>query len=120
MKSETAVAHTQTSISKHPELFGDTLKMNDMIFADFFSPNGDGFNDTFVIINVENWPGNSLKVFNRWGEVVYLSSPYQNDWNGTNNQGGALINNQLTDGVYYFEFYNGMGAKSSGKVTIKR
>lgn len=99
---------------------GDTLKLDDLIFSDFFSPNSDGHNDTYIILNVENYSNTSLKVFNRWGEVVYLASPYNNDWDGTGNQGGAFMNKQVTDGVYYFEFYNGKGIKATGKITIKR
>jgi gliding motility-associated-like protein len=99
---------------------GDTLKLDDLVFADFFSPNGDGHNDTYIILNVETYPtNNSLKVFNRWGEVVYLASPYMNDWNGTSNQ-TTFMDKELTDGVYYFEFYNGKGNKANGKITIKR
>jgi gliding motility-associated-like protein len=112
-------AHAATVASKPND--GDTLKLDDLLFADFFSPNGDGHNDTYIIVNVETYPSNnSLKVFNRWGEVVYLASPYQNDWDGTSNQGGSFLNKQLTDGVYYFEFYNGKGNKANGKITIKR
>ena len=44
-----------------------------------FSPNGDGVNDLFVIRGVE--PLNaSLQVFNRWGNKVYASNNYQNQW----------------------------------------
>lgn len=100
---------------------GDTLKLDDLIFSDFFSPNGDGHNDTYLIVGVETCPPtNSLKVYNRWGEVVYLSSPYVNDWNGVGNYGESFLGKQLTDGVYYFEFYNGKGNKANGKITIKR
>ena len=100
---------------------GDTLKLDDLIFSDFFSPNGDGHNDTYLIVGLETCPPtNSLKVFNRWGEVVYLSSPYRNDWNGVGNYGQTFLGKQLTDGVYYFEFYNGKGNKANGKITIKR
>lgn len=98
----------------------DTLKLNDMIFSDFVSPNGDGYNDNFIILNVENYPGNSLKIFNRWGEVIYQAQPYNNEWNGTNNRGGSMINNQVTDGIYYFEFYDGVGNNATGKITLVR
>lgn len=114
------------SAPKHTTAFsaktdgGDTLVLDDLVFADFFSPNGDGSNDTYVILNAENYDNTSLKVYNRWGEVVYLSMPYRNDWDGTNNQSGPLFNKQLTDGVYFFEFYNGKGNKANGKITIKR
>ena len=100
----------------------DTLKLGNLVFADFFSPNADGINDKFIILNLEAWPyeNTSLKVFNRWGEVVYLASPYLNDWDGTTNQGGAIGNKILIEGVYYFEFYDGHGDKATGKITIKR
>jgi gliding motility-associated-like protein len=117
---QSAAHHSRTApaIINAVDNDGDTLKLDDLIFSDFFSPNGDGYNDTYIILNVETYPANnSLKVYNRWGEVVYLASPYMNDWNGFGNRGGAK---QLPDGVYYFEFYNGKGNKANGKITIKR
>lgn len=107
-------------ISQSKAVVPDTLTLDSLVFADFFSPNGDGTNDTFEILNVLLYENNSLKVFNRWGEVVYVSSPYKNEWDGTNNQGGSFMGNKLTDGVYYFEFYNGRGNKANGLITLKR
>lgn len=98
----------------------DTLVVDDMVFANFFSPNGDGHNDTYIILNVENHDNNSLKVFNRWGEVVYQASPYRNDWDGTSNTGNTFKGKRLPDGVYFFEFYDGHGTIATGKLTMKR
>ncbi len=98
----------------------DTLKINDLVFADFFSPNGDGYNDKYIILNVSNYPGNYLKVFNRWGETVYYASPYMNQWDGKTNQSNALLGEECTPGVYYFEFWDGYGNRASGKITLKR
>ena len=98
----------------------DTLRINDLVFADFFSPNGDGYNDKYIILNVSNYPGNYLKVFNRWGETVYYASPYLNEWDGKTNQSNSLIGEECTPGVYYFEFFDGYGNKASGKITLKR
>lgn len=111
---------TSISINFKDLLVGDTLKLNDMVFANYFSPNGDGYNDTYTILNVENWTGNSIKIFNRWGEMVYQAEPYLNDWDGTNNKGNAMLNNKCTDGVYFFEFYDGIGSKINGTITLKR
>jgi gliding motility-associated-like protein len=47
-----------------------------------FSPNGDGINDTFVIGGLYSYPYNSIKIYNRWGNLVYETQNYQNDWNG--------------------------------------
>lgn len=98
----------------------DTLKINDLVFADFFSPNSDGYNDTYVILNIQNYPKNYLKVFNRWGEVVYHASPYLNLWDGKSNQSGSMLGKECTAGVYYFEFGDGEGNKATGKITLKR
>ncbi|MEO1262219.1 MAG: gliding motility-associated C-terminal domain-containing protein [Bacteroidota bacterium] len=65
------------------------------------TPNGDGINDELIFdallnTNIE-YPNNELIVFNRWGDVVYKASPYNNDWAGTNDSG-----EELPHGTYYF------------------
>lgn len=65
------------------------------------TPNGDGANDVFMVPQIEAapdaFPDSELVIFNRWGDVLYRASPYQNDWAGTNNQG-----TQLLEGTYYY------------------
>lgn len=56
-------------------------------FSDFdipqaFSPNGDGKNDRFEIVGLENYSGSKLKVLNRWGREVFTSDDYKNNWEG--------------------------------------
>lgn len=46
------------------------------------TPNGDGINDTWVINGIEGHPSAIVRVFNRWGNEVFYSSNYKNDWNG--------------------------------------
>jgi gliding motility-associated-like protein len=60
------------------------------------SPNGDLLNDYFVVRGLEAYPENDITIYNRWGNVVYEQSGYQNDWEGQNNRGEAL-----PDGTYY-------------------
>ena len=52
-----------------------------------FSPNGDGVNDFLVIRDIATFPGNSIRIFNRYGQQVYEASEMTNDqvWDGTNN-----------------------------------
>lgn len=65
--------------------------ISDITIPNVFTPNGDGLNELFVIKNLE--PGVAvLKVYNRWGGLIYESSAYKNDWNGKN----------VSDGVYYY------------------
>ena len=76
------------------------------------TPNGDGKNDTFIIqqdYRVES--PLALKVYNRWGELVYDSPNYRNDWSG---QG-------LSAGVYYYTC-QGLAAEQlyNGQVSILR
>lgn len=52
------------------------------------TPNGDGKNDVFKAEYLEFYPGNQLRVFNRWGQLVFVKQAYQNDWSPTNLEGG--------------------------------
>ena len=60
------------------------------------TPNGDGKNDVLVFSNLEDFDDSHLVVFNRWGNIVYETDNYNNDWGGTKN------GKKLSDGVYYF------------------
>ena len=62
------------------------------------SPNGDGKNEVFFVQGIESYPGTEVSIFNRWGNRVYLSEDYKNDWAGTYN----TTNGDLPDGTYYY------------------
>jgi gliding motility-associated-like protein len=68
---------------------------------DAYSPNGDGTNDALVIPNIEYYPNNSLKIFNRWGNLVYEAAPYKNEWQGECNQ-TASLGDELPTSTYYY------------------
>ena len=63
-----------------------------------FTPNGDGFNDTWFIEGSEYYPKCEVHVYNIYGQEVYYKVGYTNDWNGTYN------NTPLPDGTYYYIF----------------
>ncbi|MDR3651387.1 MAG: Ig-like domain-containing protein, partial [Paludibacter sp.] len=69
-----------------------------LFIPDAFSPNGDGFNDKFVIIHPAQMKI-EFEVFNRWDNKVYSNKNYQNDWDGkgTNN----FLGQDLPNGTYY-------------------
>jgi gliding motility-associated-like protein len=66
------------------------------------TPNGDGFNDAYVIRGIEKYRSNTFKVFNRWGNVVYEKTNYTADWVGQNTD-----NEPLPDGTYFVIFTSG-------------
>jgi gliding motility-associated-like protein len=59
-------------------------------FSNTFTPNGDGQNDQFVIKMTGGLDNLWLKVFDRWGKLVYEKEDYQNDWDGTDMNGTAV------------------------------
>jgi gliding motility-associated-like protein len=50
-----------------------------------FSPNGDGINDTWIISNLSAYPGATVDVFNRYGQLVFHSENTNKAWDGTFN-----------------------------------
>ncbi|MGC6402126.1 MAG: gliding motility-associated C-terminal domain-containing protein [Flavobacteriaceae bacterium] len=55
----------------------------------FFSPNGDGINDTWMFPEIQRFPLNQVWVYSSDGELVFSQQSYQNDWGGDYN-GGLL------------------------------
>lgn len=55
---------------------------DDIIIYNTFTPNGDGNNDIWYIVNIMKYPNSRLEIFNREGRLVYKSKGYLNNWNG--------------------------------------
>ena len=62
-----------------------------LTIPNMITPNGDGYNDNFVIQNAETYEI-SLQIYNRWGNIIYEITNYQNDFNCNN----------CADGVYFY------------------
>ena len=61
-----------------------------------FSPNGDNYNDTWIIDNMYLYPEAEMKIFNRWGNLIYEKKGIYEPWNGEYN--GAKVPSD----VYYY------------------
>lgn len=61
-----------------------------------FSPNGDGIHDRWEIKYLNTYPGATVDVYNRYGQVVYKSAGYSQSWDGRFN------GNPLPVGTYYY------------------
>lgn len=89
----------------------------ELTFYNSFSPNNDGVNDFFEIDGIDGYPQNSLRIFNRYGNLVYSAAPYRNDWNGINSTNGK----PLPDGAYFYLLDRGNDSKeTAGDVVIVR
>ena len=69
------------------------------------SVNGDNQNDTFVIQGIEAYPKNTLRIFNRWGVLVYEKEGYSNSepFKGYSNAKGVIgKDSKLPQGTYYY------------------
>jgi gliding motility-associated-like protein/uncharacterized repeat protein (TIGR01451 family) len=62
-----------------------TLKVitADLDIPNIITPNNDGKNDVFKIVGLESYPGSQLIIFNRWGNEVYRTDNYLNNWDGS-------------------------------------
>ncbi len=85
------------------------------------TPNGDGKNDLLIIdeliFDALDFPRSELIIFNRWGDIVFNASPYNNDWDGKSN-GGV----DLPEGTYYYvlRLDTVEGEVMKGDITILR
>ena len=50
-----------------------------------FSPNGDGINDFLVVKDIGSFEGTTLRIFNRYGQLIYAAANFVADevWDGT-------------------------------------
>ncbi len=85
-------------------------------FPDGITPNGDGKNDTWVIDYIDQYPNHVVEIYNRWGELLYRSTAYKNDWDGTYN------GENLPVGTYYYviELNDGKTKPFTGPLTVLR
>jgi gliding motility-associated-like protein len=88
-------------------------KDHSLIISNVMTPNGDGKNDTWIIVNIEAYPNTEVIVVNIQGQQVYFSGDYDNSWDGKYN------GKQLPDGTYYYFLkFAGGGKVYSGAISI--
>lgn len=95
------IVGTSGICSKTGTLFVEIVASPIHDIPEVFTPNDDGKNDLFVIRS-ETLTKINIKVFNRWGALVYSHAEYDNSWNGTANAGMMVGNNKLPQGTYYY------------------
>jgi len=115
-----SASQVQLNFSNNPEHINyvlckkktiDTIPQ-EIIIYNSFSPNGDNFNDLWIIESCENC---SVKVFNRNGNLVFISDDNSNSWDGKYN------NKDVPDATYYYIIETADRTKTfKGSLTILR
>jgi gliding motility-associated-like protein len=86
----------------------------DIAIYNAVSKNNDGLNDVFEIGCIDDFPNNSVKIFNRAGTLVYEAGGYNNadvSFNGISNRGINIMGNDLPDGTYFYIVNKGDGSE---------
>lgn len=93
----------------------DIEEQQPVFIPNSFSPNGDGNNDMFMIYG-QGIKTVALKIFNRWGELVFESDNQFNGWDGTYK--GVLQNPAVYTYTAQITFLNDKKISKNGSITI--
>ena len=87
----------------------------DIFIPNVFTPNGDGENDIFAVeVAGELNKCSDLKIYNRWGQIIFISTGGNTKWDGHTNVGLAV-----PEGTYFFVVEIN-GIMKSGSVAVFR
>jgi gliding motility-associated-like protein len=89
-----------------PDLGESSVEEEEVDVINVITPNGDGVHDTLEINGLENYPNNTVRIYNRWGVMVYQTRAYDtsgNVFDGTS-QGRVTVDqdNKLPVGTYFY------------------
>ena len=87
-----------------------------LVIPQVITPNNDGYNDVWQIRNIDLYPDAEVRVFNRWGKMVFSTRNLaDNPWNGT--IGGKPV---PTDSYHYILYLNDGSKPRSGVISVIR
>ena len=87
----------------------------DIGIPNFFTPNGDGYNDEWSIPFLKSAPNAEIMVFDRFGNLIVSFRASEGDWDGTSNGNAAV-----PDTYWYVIKIPGSHKPYKGSITIKR
>ncbi|MEZ4802235.1 MAG: T9SS type B sorting domain-containing protein [Gelidibacter sp.] len=88
-------------------------------YPHFFTPNGDGRNETWNIVGLVGQAGAKIYIFDRFGKLLKQISPSGPGWNGTYN-GEAMPSSDYWFTVEYQEPSTGQTEQFTAHFTLKR
>ncbi len=87
----------------------------ELFIPNLFTPNADGYNDTWVISDLDQYNDTYVMIINREGQIVFEDFDYQNTWDG------AFNGDPLPEATYYYLINLDAGEKIfKGAVSILR
>jgi large repetitive protein len=93
-----------------------TWSFNCVVIPQVITPNNDGFNDEWRIKNIDLYPNAEVRVFNRWGKLVFSTRNLSdNPWDGRLN--GKLV---PTDSYHYILYLNDGSEPKAGVISVIR
>ncbi len=92
-----------------------TITVNDLLIPTLITPNGDPYNEYFVLRGLETLGKTELIIFDRRGAQVYKNMNYDNSWNGLDYNG-----NELPEDTYFYVMKSQNGKSLSGYIVIRR
>ncbi|NNE77306.1 MAG: T9SS type B sorting domain-containing protein [Pricia sp.] len=111
-----------------PEYLEPNIVDTEVDVINVVTPNDDGQHDTLRIDGIENYPNNTVRIYNRWGVLVFNTNAYDNlnnNFDGTS-QGRVTVDasNKLPVGTYFYildyEDSNGNMITDTGYIYINR
>ena len=84
-----------------------------MYYPHFFTPNNDGYNDTWQIINADKEPSNKIFIYDRYGKLLKQLRPNDMGWDGT------LNGQKLSSNDYWFVLERENGKTYRGHFSLK-
>lgn len=85
-----------------------------VVVSNVFSPNGDGINDIFSIPGLDKCEPYTIKIYDRWGLLMFETTAAGNTWDGTTSSG-----TKAEAGTYYYILSNNKTSRK-GFVTLLR
>ena len=94
--------------------FVDVVVNESLDLPTAFTPDGDNFNDVWNLKELSSYPDNVVKIYNRWGNLIFESTGYQESWEGTFN------GEPLPSGSYFYIIDLNVGELKpfTGSITI--
>ena len=87
-----------------------------------FTPDNDGVNDLFLpsVSPVEQVEDYRMEVYNRWGELVFVTEDPEQGWMGGYNSGSHFAGNEVFNWVITIDTQLGLPRRMTGQVTAIR